>query len=444
MTKRRTGCLSKRGRTFYCTWRVNGRAISKALYDKDGHPITTLREAEVARAALMSSFTVSDEATSLESISAKLEGKKAELFRLENEQNPPLKITSAWDAYLSNPNRPDSGPQTLRQYENHFDQFCAWLKERLPTLLALREINSKIAEEYATYLTQRELSANSFNKHICFLKLFFRVLKDNARLSNNPYESIRRKRQIPISRRELIIDELKKVCSTATGEMRLLFAIGIYTGLRLGDCATLRWAEVDLRRKRISRIPNKTARRNPKPVHVPIHPVLHGMLDEIPIESRKEYIMPATAADYLRDSNIVTDRIQKHFLHNGIRVHKLDTGRGTQKRAVVEVGFHSFRHTFVSMCREANTPLSVVEAIVGHSNPAMTRHYTHVSEVAAASAVNGLPVVVGDAPVAQLPAARTNNLEQIRAIVDKMNTSNWSSLRDELLAMLPLPLPQAS
>ena len=57
-----------------------------------------------------------------------------------------------------------------------------------------------------------------------------------------------------------------------------LFALGVYSGLRLGDCATLRWPEVDMVRGIICRIPNKTARRNPKPVLVPIHPVTREML----------------------------------------------------------------------------------------------------------------------------------------------------------------------
>jgi integrase len=54
-----------------------------------------------------------------------------------------------------------------------------------------------------------------------------------------------------------------------------------------------------------------------------------------------------------------------------IRIYKPGTGPGTGKRAVVEIGFHSLRHSFVSMCRTSNVPLAVVESIVGHSNPAM-------------------------------------------------------------------------
>jgi len=102
------------------------------------------------------------------------------------------------------------------------------------------------------------------------------------------------------------------------------------------------------------------------------------------------------AAMYARSVCAVTDRGQHHLKTCGITLHKPGTGTGG-KRAVIEVGFHSLRHTFVSLCRESNAPLAVVESIVGHSNPSMTRHYTHVGELAAGRAVALLPSVMGEA-----------------------------------------------
>ncbi len=171
----------------------------------------------------------------------------------------PVIIIKQVIAHLSAPGRPDSGPKTLRQYESHYDQLVSWIKEQHPDGLLMRDVSKDMARSYAEHLTKRGLSANRFNKHIRFLELMFRVLKDKARLTLNPWENIRRKRQIPQSRRELTIDELRRICSTAKGGIRLLLAIGIYTGLRLGDAATLRWGEVDLKRGIIRRIPNKTA-----------------------------------------------------------------------------------------------------------------------------------------------------------------------------------------
>ena len=55
---------------------------------------------------------------------------------------------------------------------------------------------------------------------------------------------------------------------------------------------------------------------------------------------------------------------------------------------------------------EEPAPLAVVESIVGHSSPAMTRFYTHVGEIAAANAVASLPAIMGDAkPEAPKPDA---------------------------------------
>jgi hypothetical protein len=105
----------------------------------------------------------------------------------------------------------------------------------------------------------------------------------------------------------------------------------------------------------------------------------------------------------------------------------------TGKRAVVEVGFHSLRHTFVSLCRESNAPLSVVEAIVGHSNPAMTRHYTHVSELAAMHAVNALPSVIGEASA--LPPAKSRD-DQLRDIIESVTPKTWQQDKVRLLAIL--------
>ncbi len=152
------------------------------------------------------------------------------------------------------------------------------MKEKHADTLTLRDVTKEIAEEYASSMNHGRFSPSTYNKHLNLLTLVFRVVKHKAKLAGNPWEEIQRKRMVTNSRRELTIDELRKVCQAATGELRTLLALGIYSGLRLGDCATLRWGEVDLPRAMIRRIPNKTARRNPKPVIVPIHPILRDML----------------------------------------------------------------------------------------------------------------------------------------------------------------------
>ncbi|MBU4201043.1 MAG: site-specific integrase [Kiritimatiellae bacterium] len=441
--KKRTGYLIRRGKVFYAAWNIAGKRYVQTTGKRDR------REAETRLAEIMEPYLVEDEVKTLQSIKARIEGRTADLTRLEDERNPPLTFISAWDAYLNGAGRPDSGERTLADYEGYFDAFAAWMKETHPAGLALRDVTPPIASEYAAHLAgARKLSGNSFNKRVRFMELLFRVLKEPARLAVNPWESIGRKRQLPQGRRELTIDELRRVCSTATGELRPLLAIGIYTGLRLGDCATLRWGEVDLQRGIILRIANKTATRNPKPIHIPIHPALRAILKDLPKDGKGDYVLPANAALYRDNRPELSRRIQELFEQNGITTTKPGTGQikttdekgkvkivHSGKRAVVEVGFHSLRHTFVSMCRAANAPLSVVESIVGHSNPAMTRHYTHTSDLAAASAVNSLPVVMGGTSTPALPPAKMIDAAPVHALGDMLNGKNWRTVKKELLKL---------
>ncbi len=444
--KVRSGHLFKRNGIYHVQWRVNGKLFTRTTKKRNK------KDAQGERDRIMAPFIAGDEATVLQHVAAAIEGRQADIQRYEDDKTPPLTIDDTWDAYIATPNRPDSGDSTLRQYRLQFGRFVKWLANSHKEIKALRGITPAIASEFASHLQSRGLSPNTFNKYMNLLQLVFRVLKDRAQMTDNPWDAIQRKRLTGRGRRELTIEELKTVCGATKGELRLLFSLGIYSGLRLGDCATLRWSEVDLQRSIILRIPNKVARRKNQPVHVPIHPVLHGMISAIPKSRRKEYVLPKTAKAYDHHSDLVTRPIQKHFEKCGIRTHKPGTGmievegkdgkmvkRHSGKRAVVEVGFHSLRHTFVSLCREANAPLAVVEAIVGHANPAMTRHYTHVGDAAATSAVAALPSLgfIDTPETAALPATTNATVpaDKVRELAQKLTPETLMSVKDALLAL---------
>lgn len=437
--KHRTGHLRKRGENYYVRWIVDGKVFERALRDDQGNPITDRRKAEVERVRFMAPFATASEAAALEAVAAKLEGRRAELERLNDERNPALPLSTAWAEYLKAPNRPDSGDATLRQYGFQWGAFVDWVKATHPAIETLRAVTREIAEQYAAHLNGSGFSPNTFNKHIALLTLVFRILRKKAQVTENPWEEIQRKRLATHSRRELTVDELRKICDAASGELRILLAIGIYCGFRLGDAATLRWCEVDLAMSVIRRVPAKTARTNPdKVVHVPIHPTLRKMISEIPADQRGDYVLPEIAALYRKRIDLVTDMVQRHLASCGIKTHKPGTGEGG-KRAIIQCGYHSLRHSFVSLCRVSGAPLSVVESIVGHSNPSMTRHYTHVGELAAGQAVAALPAIMGDPE--REPAKRDPEalLARALALVENMDDLNWTAKRTELLTVLQTP-----
>lgn len=103
---------------------------------------------------------------------------------------------------------------------------------------------------------------------------------------------------------------------------------------------------------------------------------------------------------------------------------------GRRKIAANAYGLHSFRHTFVSFCANAGVPYSVVASIVGHGNPAMTEHYSHISTETKREAVRAIPSF--------LPA-QTNGEDDVideplsirrRAIVEALQTADTKKLSE--------------
>lgn len=139
------------------------------------------------------------------------------------------------------------------------------------------------------------------------------------------------------------------------------------------------------------------------------------------------------------------------FRQCGIRLH----WEGVVGRAQVEVGFHSLRFAFVSICRRANAPLAVVERLVGHSSPEMTRHYTDIGHAETVAAIASLPSFMDGVPRTASPkaahAADVTSLgdEEFRRLAEAVaaEAARRGSCRFEKadsVKRLPLPSPFAA
>ncbi|HEY5504710.1 MAG TPA: hypothetical protein VIK28_06085, partial [Sedimentisphaerales bacterium] len=290
------GSLVVRGSRFYAFWRVKDstgetKAICKALRDDAGASITTRPEAEKAKLALMEIVHKKKQVKSLLSIQHTIDDTQADIKRLQDKEHPPLALAQTWSEFVS----PTSGRNTcnkssLRLYECRWSMFHSWLEQNHAGVATLCDVNSTLAKAYLDSLIKRGVSPATYNGHLNVLRYIFKTLKDTARLADNVWLKFKPLEVLTQSRRDLTVDELRQVCGRATGELKVLFAIGTYTGLRLGDCATLKWNEVDLKRQQIRRIPRKTARRKPVAIVIPIHPVLAQMLADIPANERGVYV----------------------------------------------------------------------------------------------------------------------------------------------------------
>ncbi len=316
------------------------------------------------------------------------EKRQESMRRLVQGQAVSLPITEAWKAWLDSPLKGNPSIQTIEGgYNAIWKRFSGWIAGQ--NVKFLHEITALTAQNYSAHLWSSKLSPRTYNGHIKFLRSMFNILKLKAGLILNPWDDIKTIEKETQGRESFTPEELAAICSKASGAIRYMIGLGLYTGMRLGDVVNLRWA--DIGRDSITIIPGKT-RRKGKKVSMPIHPVLSVLLKELKGQGVvSEYLFPAERIEYLRDAGIITRRFQQ-FL-NDCGIVTTEAGGEHRRRVIVRKGFHSLRHSFVSLCAANRVPQVAIQELVGHGSPAMTELYSHADFQQKQDAIRTLPAM---------------------------------------------------
>jgi integrase len=359
-----------------------------------------LEDAKKRRDDKLREYQLKDRNELRENLLKNIRHDEEKIAAIQNSRNK-TSIAEAWakyDDYVSvHKNRPKTS--TFRQYEIQWECFTRKLKEIAPKKQYLEDVTKEDAETYLQGISKK-ITPNTYNKTLRTLRGVFKTIWKDRPDIENPFHDFEIKSLETTSHRPLTETELKAVCSKATGELKILIAIGFFTALRLKDAALLKWENVSFRNGMITAIPAKTSRKN-KIVNIPIHPVLKAVLLEIYTTDAKGYILPGMAADYLKDPTRITNMIQEHFKACGIDTQYKDG----KKKAICIAGFHSLRHSQVSILASKGTAQAVSMALVGHGSPEIHRVYTSIEQDALRKAVNTLPDISGaDNPAIEVKA----------------------------------------
>jgi len=302
-----------------------------------------------------------------------------------------LALSEVWDVWLHSPMKRNPGPRTISDYKTYWARFQKWAKDQ--GIEYLHEIDDTIAQNYCQNLRKSGFAPRTYNGHLKFLKSAFKALKVPAGLLENVWADIPTLKNETESRRNLTAEEISKICSTAPGALKYMFVIGIFTGMRLGDVCSLKWNNVDLDKGIIEFVPKKTERTGKK-VRLPILPQLEAFLHELrAISSSKTYLFPEEHKLYNKDSSIISKRIQKHLRNCGIKTQE-QPKKGQRLNAITRVGFHSLRHSFVSILVQSKVPQTAIMALVGHGSSVMTEGYTHLDDEQRREAISGVSKLI--------------------------------------------------
>lgn len=343
-----------------------------------------------------------------------------------------LPLAEVWNEYIKSPNRNELATSTLHAKRNVWMHFAKWMEHNYLPVEDLAGVTPDAIAEYLASL-RANLCGSSYNNRVCVLREIFRVLADKAGLDEDPWYGVRLRPDDSHSRRELTTEELRRLLKAAkeygnqapgtkhqapsTNEWHTLFLIGIYTGLRLGDCCKLDWSQINIAQSVIQLMPQKTRRHHGRIVTIPIHPALGQALlaqsEELKMKNEKSNEVDATS----ENSSLITRHSSLYFsgpvlpsISEWYRTSKWRVSGGLgeifkaayittsikiegRRHKTPEATFHSLRHTFVSFAANAGVPLHIVQSIVGHESTAMTRHYYHENIDALKSAVAAIPTL---------------------------------------------------
>ena len=301
-----------------------------------------------------------------------------------------LPLADVWMEYVKNPNRNELSDATMDMKRQVWMHFAKWMERFYLPVDDLAGVTADMIGEYLACI-RAEVCASTYNSRVCVLREIFRILANKAGLEEDPWEGVRLRPDDSHSRRELTMGELKRLLDAAkkSGEdWYKLILIGIYTGLRLGDCCRLDWSCINPVQGVIQLVPSKTKRHHQRLVTIPVHPALGAALAS-DLESTGP-VLPKIAEMYGRARWQVSHELTRIFKAANITTSVKLEGR---HRRTPEATFHSLRHTFVSFAANAGVPLHIVQSIVGHESTAMTRHYYHENIDALKSAVAAIPTL---------------------------------------------------
>jgi len=257
----------------------------------------------------------------------------------------------------------------------------------------------------------KSVGAGTVNLATKILSVAMRSAWRDSLIPENPAAKLvplKRSRKEDVHRRPFTLGELRLILAHANTEWRGIILCGLYTGQRLGDIAGLCWRNVDLERKEIRFVTQKTERV----VILPIVEVLAKHLLSLPsADDGDAPVFPSSHGILKAEgrAGTLSNQFYGLLVAAGLadkRTHKkAKDGKGrSAKRQLNELSFHSLRHTTTSMLKNAGAAEGVVMDIVGHESASVSQNYTKIEDDSKRQALALLPDIT--APVGDVKGGR--------------------------------------
>lgn len=278
---------------------------------------------------------------------------------------------------------------TVTRYRGTIEDFLTSLGAKASA--ALMDITARDVQTYTDARLANGRNPSTVKVDLKTLNTPFALAMRQGLSLSNPVASAEGVKGEKETRDPFTFEEIKSLVASAEGEWKTAILLGAFTGLRLGDCTRLTWANVDLAKKVLKVRPSKT-RNKKRDLIIAIHRTLEAHLMELAgaCDDPSAPLCPRLSKAKPGGRSGLSRQFQEVMRDAGLEQTTIAAG-GSDGRAFNKRTFHSLRHSFVSALEEAGIAPDLRMKLAGHSDDKSHARYTHTQLKTLASAVNALP-----------------------------------------------------
>lgn len=253
---------------------------------------------------------------------------------------------------------------TLRSYKVDLSQFQEFLSDRKGKK-TIRTVKGEDVRDFVGYLLRYGYSEKSTQRKLAALKSFFRYLKREKKITQNPTLTIRAptpERRLP---KFLTIRQIEKALEIPGEDVftlrdRAILELLYASGLRVSELVKLKLGDIDFQANLI-RVEGKGGKERIVPFGRYAREALFKYLNKRK-EKREEVFLN-------RQGKPLTSRSIQRIVNKCLM--KVSDAAG--------INPHILRHSFATHLLERGCDLRAVQELLGHSSLATTQIYTHLT-----------------------------------------------------------------
>ncbi len=282
----------------------------------------------------------------------------------------------SWEA-VARPTRASLGVAIAqyREYSKaHHRSFSTYIENGLTVLegalgsgTPLKNVTAADIERLKLQRLEKEkVSKSTVDKNVAVAKSFFSWCVDQGLTNANPVKEVKLfhedNERVRFLDPETEYPKLREEAQKGPWYLEPIIVVDVNTGLRRRNILSLRWDQVDFKR-RIIRIESRT--KSGRPHNFSLNDTAFGKLKEV----HQKTASHAYAFAHLEGK----------FEGQPITDVKNSFNAAVDRAKIKNFRFHDLRHTFCSWLTIRGVPLTAIQKLAGHASIKMTLRYAHLS-----------------------------------------------------------------